>query len=412
MTRKNIVSFLDKTVFFLFAVFVFFLPVSNSALEISFSLIAAVMFVRAVLAPPSFEDIKSFFSDRINLAVMVFFVCVGLSLIASGPLFNKSLRAWLFKWGEGVLLFCIVRICLTKKRLMTLLFVLLGAAFLVCVDGLYQKATGADFIRGFTPNLIRGVLPVKACFSHHNDFATFLVSIFFVNFGVFYAVKKNWIKVSSLFLSALIIVNLIFTYSRGAWLAFLAVSLFLMLAAPYRKVKITFFAAMFVFAAVIIFVPLLRERLFNIIQKGGDAGRFYKWTIAMNIFRDYPVFGSGVGLFMDKYAEYTVLGGYHYAHNCYIQILAETGLAGLVTFLWFLSEIIVKAFRGLLKNAGMIGIGLFSGFMSFLIYAFFDTQLYSLKLSLLFWTLAAFLVKSMEKDDIAEKTDRGPAVRL
>jgi putative inorganic carbon (HCO3(-)) transporter len=398
VTKNRAAAFLDRSLFLFFIVLTFFLPISNTGIELFFGLILFGMIVKAVLTPPSPEEIRQFFSDRINLAVLVFYIFIGLSLMASGPLFAKSLRAWISKWGEGVLLFYFARIFLTRKQLKALLYVLLVSAFLVCIDGLYQKITGTDFLRGFDLNSVGDYLAVRATFSHYNDFATFLVVLFFINLGMFAYAKKVPIKGISAILALMIIVNMLFTYSRGSWVAFFTVCLFLVIFIANKKVKVLVCSMLAVFLLSILIVPTLRERFAFIVQKGGDAGRFAIWSTAISIFKDSPLIGCGVGLFMDNFSKYGG-AGYQYAHNCYLQILAETGILGLASFLWIIGETFLKGCRQLKRRPDIVSLGVFSGFLAFLIHAFFDTQLFSLKLSILFWLMLSFVVKLTEEKE-------------
>lgn len=401
VTKDKITGALDKLIFVFFAVLIFFLPISNSGIEILFGCILGGMVLKAAIRPPSRDQVKGFFTDRVNLAVLVFYLCIGLSLFASGPLFEKSLRAWIAKWGEGVLLFYLARIFLKKEHLKPLLFVFLGTALLVCFDGLYQKFTGTDFLRGFEIKQVGGRAPVRATFGYHPDFATYLIVAFFINLGMFFSVKKKWIMALLAFLAVMIAVNIVFTYSRGGWLAFLMVCLFMGLFIPEKRSRSVILAMAGLFLLGILVSPALRQRFMFIMQKGGDAGRFRIWKVAFSMFAGSPVIGSGLGLFMDNFPKYSSSAP-QYAHNCYLQVLAETGILGLGSFLWMLWEILKRACAEVRKKIDMIQIGVFSGFLAFLIHSFFDTQLYSLKLSILFWVMAAFLVISIESLKLAK----------
>jgi len=396
VTKNKITLFLDRSLFLFFLSLAFFLPVSNSGIEISFGLVMLGMMAKAALQPPSFRAIRLFFSDRVNLAVLIFYILIGLSLTASGPLFAKSLRAWITKWGEGVLLFYFARIFLTRKQLKALLYVLLVATFIVCIDGLYQKATGADFLRGFDLNNVGNYLAVRATFNHYNDFATFLVAIFFINMGIFSSVKRMELRGVFFLLALMIIANMLFTYSRGSWVAFFSICLLLAVFVANKRIKVMIFSMAAIFLIVVLAVPALRERLVFILQKGGDATRFRMWTTAAAIFKDSPLVGCGLGLFIDNFSKYGSASGCQYAHNCYLQILAETGILGLASFLWIMGEVILRGYRRLKEKLDVIFIGVFSGFLAFLVHAFFDTQLFSLKLSIFFWLMLSFVVKLLE----------------
>jgi len=74
-----------------------------------------------------------------------------------------------------------------------------------------------------------------------------------------------------------------------------------------------------------------------------------------------------------------------------LQILAETGLLGLVSLLGFLVSLIFCGIKQLLKKKDIVLLGLFAIFCGLCTNIFFDTQLYSLKMSILFWLLTALL---------------------
>ncbi|MBD3426360.1 MAG: hypothetical protein GF409_03900 [Candidatus Omnitrophica bacterium] len=391
--KDKIQGTLDRLIFIFFAALVFFLPISNSGIEISFGCILGGMLIKAFLKPPPLGEVKRFLTDRINLAVLIFYLCLALSLFASGPLVGKSLRALITKWGEGVLLFYLARIFLRKEHLRPLIYVFLGSAFLVCIDGIYQKIFGVDFLRGFPIKPVGGRMPLRATFSYHPDFATYLVVAFFVNMGMFFSERRKLLKVFCALLALLMIINVAFTYSRGGWVSFLAVCLMLGLFIPERRARSVLLIMGALFLAGLLFTPALRQRFIFIIQKGGDAGRFRIWKVALSMFESSPVIGTGLGLFMDNFPKYSDSSA-QYAHNCYLQILAETGLLGLGSFIWMVWNFLAKGFEELRTRINMIQLGLFGAFSAFLIHAFFDTQLFSLKLSILFWVLAFLLVIS------------------
>ncbi len=78
--------------------------------------------------------------------------------------------------------------------------------------------------------------------------------------------------------------------------------------------------------------------------------RLRAWRIALDIFRDFPVLGSGINTFGTATILYQSDGGAHYiqAHNDYLQLLAEGGLlvaALLAVALIALSRAIGRRFR-------------------------------------------------------------------
>jgi O-antigen ligase len=78
----------------------------------------------------------------------------------------------------------------------------------------------------------------------------------------------------------------------------------------------------------------------------GWTQRFAMWRGALGVAEAYPVFGSGLGTFIVQYPAYRELGdvrtlGY-FAHNDYIQFLAEDGPALLGFLLLLVSWLVVR----------------------------------------------------------------------
>ncbi|MBI5376817.1 MAG: O-antigen ligase family protein [Candidatus Schekmanbacteria bacterium] len=62
-----------------------------------------------------------------------------------------------------------------------------------------------------------------------------------------------------------------------------------------------------------------------------EEGRPSIWVSTFNIFRDFPIFGSGLGTFVHMYPSYTTRnnqGWVNHAHNDWLEILSDTGIAG------------------------------------------------------------------------------------
>ncbi|MBN3040233.1 MAG: O-antigen ligase family protein [Candidatus Omnitrophica bacterium] len=395
-TKQKTIAIIDKLAFFFFAALVFFLPIAIAAVESLFGFIFLCFIVKAILLKPSWHTIKGFFKNRINLSVLVFYIVIGLTIAVSGPFFYKSFKAWFFKWGEGVLLFFFAQVLLDKKKIKILLYVLAASSFLMVLDGLYQKFTGIDFIRKEPIVRTEQFSAIKASFNHYNGFATFLIVVFFVSSGFFISLKKLWLKFIFLVLSFLIVVCLLFTYSRGSWLSFAIVNFLLIVLISDNKKRVLFSLFLLIFAFSIFYIPFLRDRFIFILERGGDADRFKVWLSAINMFKESPLLGKGLGTFMANFPEYQGVAPQHrlnpqYAHNCYLQILAETGILGLFSFLWVIWEVLRSGFMRFVPDKDYLFLGLYVGLIAFLIHIFFDTQLYSVNLSIMFWLLMSFL---------------------
>ena len=126
------------------------------------------------------------------------------------------------------------------------------------------------------------------------------------------------------------------------------------------------------------------------------------WQAAVGMIKDRPVLGHGVNTFMANYLHYWVGGEKQprYAHNCYLQVAAETGLVGLASFLALLGLLfaqLLRTVRHLQSNEQLMLVGLIGGLVAFVIQAGVDTNFYSLRQAALFWTLAGLALGVSER---------------
>lgn len=390
MTRDKAEIILDRCVEYLLYAMIVFIPISIAIIEITFSLALLCFLIKKILRP-DFRFVK----NPTHLFLFLFFGFCALSLFNSEIYLTKSLKALFFKWFEYIFIFIVVEDTLnTPKRLRNAIFILLAVSSLIAIDGIFQQFRGIDFLRH------RGMMGgrITATFQNQNDLAAYLVplALLSVSLGFLPQAKKQyrWIPV---FLGILLCICLILTFSRGAWLGFL-VGLFL-LAFLSKEAKVFIFLICILF--VFISVPVLRQRVSYTFLPGGDSQRIFIIQTAWLIIKENPFLGKGLGTFMDYFPQYAGISDAYYVHNCYLQIWAETGVFSLLSFLGFLGLLLSKGIKIFKKNQDFILLGLICGIFGFLIHSFFDTQLYSLQLAVLFWFMAGLNI-SLQRTIIAK----------
>ncbi len=83
-------------------------------------------------------------------------------------------------------------------------------------------------------------------------------------------------------------------------------------------------------------------------QNYSTAERLAHWLAGIGMFSDHPFTGVGIGNYGSAYAQYHVgifVNSLDHAHNYYINIAAETGIIGLVAFLFLIAAIFVAGGR-------------------------------------------------------------------
>lgn len=372
----------------------FFLPISNALLE-SFAGLALFSFIGRKIIKPDFRYLK-FWPNFLMFAFLFFSL---FSLINSGQYLNKSLHAFFGKWIQYLGICAIIQDNIYDKKIINrAIYVFLFSAVLVLCSGLSQYLFGVEFLRNKgLYEISGGVHPVTSSFGHYNSFGGYLVTVVTLAITLLLANKTFGIKAFGLLglfiFSALAI---IFTFSRGSLLAFCVSFIFISIFVRWRfKWLVSVF-----FAAIVIFLfPSFRERLFFTFQAFGDANRFRYWLVALKMINEHPFFGMGIGTFMANFTRFQPYLSPAYAHNCYLQIWAETGIFSLISFLVFTGSLIYMGVKKFVISKDYLLLGLLAGVVGFLVHIFFEVNLYSLRLAFLFWVWVGLILRILNGNE-------------
>jgi O-antigen ligase len=164
----------------------------------------------------------------------------------------------------------------------------------------------------------------------------------------------------------------------------------------------------------------------RVTEFGGGSGRTDIWTIGWRMVKAQPVHGIGVGQFPLSSVHYLLAPGAiqrsdyiittpKVAHNIYLQVLAETGIVGLVPFLLILGFSLRCALRAArkfqrAKDAGMelMSRAVFVGLIGILTADFFASEQFSKQLWLLLGLGPALLEIATRRADGDPDTEPEP----
>lgn len=363
----------------------FFIPISKAIIE-SLFVFALLGFLGKKIIQPDFRFIKT----RYNLFLLAFILFSALSLHNSGQYIVKSLIALFLKWCEYILIFLIFHDSIaSEKQINKAVFIFLASATLVSFDCIFQLYFGFDFLRHKNMvNMGNGIYAVRSAFNNYNDLAAYLIIVLSLIIALTVKLKDRFKLVYYWMLLIITGASFLFTFSRGGWVGLIsALLLMLILFSSFRNIIV--FVTFFLIS--IFTIPHVRERLMLIFSPGGDANRFVTWQVAINMIRENPFLGKGIGTFMDYFPRnmtWVIIG---YAHNCFLQIWAETGIFSLIGFLLFLFLFFREGIKAFMISRDYLLLGLLCGLFGFVVHSFFDTHFYSLQLSFLFWSMAGVL---------------------
>jgi len=205
-------------------------------------------------------------------------------------------------------------------------------------------------------------------------------------------------------ISGLLVVflNLIFARSTFAWFC-LALGLPFIVGwdetkTYFQKKKKQFFS-LFIFVLLGIGVLLFFKWKEFFGQTGGTlsstTSRLVWWKAGWAMFLERPFFGVGLGNYGSAYLAYKETVGQNtlFAHNFLITLLAETGIAGLVSFLFLCFVFVRKGWQAALRDVERKS--LFLGWCLFFVFASFNVSLeYLINLLVFFLFMSVALAKS------------------
>ncbi len=163
------------------------------------------------------------------------------------------------------------------------------------------------------------------------------------------------LKLLGIGIAGLLLFAVMNTYSRGA---FLVIGLLAITIAIERKIKPHNLAVLFILGGLLLpFMPAsYLDRMSSLVglteentsgqQDESFKGRTSEILSGLLMFQSHPIFGVGAGNYEEVYQEYAQRIGMETrteereAHSYYVEVAAETGMAGLFTFLliFFIAE--------------------------------------------------------------------------
>jgi Tfp pilus assembly protein PilF/O-antigen ligase len=448
-------QFYDQAILYSFYPLIFFLPISTALVELFSTIILSFFFLKQWLLleiknkksysfpvpfwQRTFMNIAEFFRPPphpLNGAIAALLFINLLSVIFS-PYTFISLKGFVCKLFESVYLyFAFLSIMKTEKQCRWFIFVFLASIFLISLNGMAEHLFGREFIFG---RLVAKDGRIVSSFKQANDFGSYLLIASFLTLGfvmeylpdLFNREKRKAVPLFSyaatVILFFLTLYCLGFTFSRGAWAGFFLG--LILLAFLYKRLFLipVLLAGFF----LMIFSPLMQtERNVSFrsddvrrqemqmspqpvepVKEGSAApavkgetdhswqklgmGRYMFWKEALHIIEEFPVFGVGINTYSMIAPEYKLTWG-GYPHNCYLQMAAETGTIGVLSFFWLLFRLFSHGLGAFWRQKrrffrAVLG-GLLPGLFAFLAHSFVDTNFYSVQLGLLMWMAMAVLV--------------------
>lgn len=248
-----------------------------------------------------------------------------------------------------IIMVALATLLCTRRRLQAVIWIVIIFAALSALVGLAEFVTGLEFFQQhrnsgrfwLMPRPVAGQLRINGTLPNSIVFATF--GLFALPFCYFVSTETRSVNVRLfvLGLSLLIALTALLTYNRQTMLQFGA--LFMMLIFLFRS-RYRFFFALVVGIVIALMAPIVLGTTIQRLQQGATGWdpsvveRRDKIMISMEILKQKPLTGVGLGSFPKVWDEYIVAGQLkwlflepselQYPDMGYMQMLAETGIVG------------------------------------------------------------------------------------
>ena len=384
-------------------------------------LLAGLLLVFLLKSLYELNNWKIFLRNPITIAFIFYFVWLALSSITS----QIPLVSWKFFMSH---LWLIVPMYFFGTRLFFLKestqrnFVIVQFVALTFV-AIYTLVRHAGY--NFGDNESHWVM--QPFYKDHTVYGSALALFIPVLFFLFTDKKYNLTQKFFLMASIVVlIVALLFSYSRAAWLGFviaIGIGFIVLFRIKFKVIIVGFFVLLLVgfFFQTQIIHKLEKnkqdssediveniESISNISTDASNLERLNRWNCAFRMAADYPLCGTGPGTYQFLYAPYqfsyektiisTNAGTLGNAHSEYLGAMAETGIPGMLSVVFLVFSIFLYGFktysklRKIDRGKARFVLGLLLGLVTYFTHAFLNNFLDSDKIAIPVWGFVAIIV--------------------
>ncbi len=352
---------------------------------------------------------------KLDLFSLLFLIWVGLSLLSTGasPFVLPSLKGLAKFLVYLTAYFLFLSNFDTTERKERAVFIVSLSALMVSLYGVWQELIGApplalwEDIEAMGENVVR----VYSTLKNPNLLGGYLIGVIPLCLSLL-IMRRDWRRpllalalTSSLF-------ALVWSYSRGAYIGFLASIIFfflLLMRLAWQRgrrrtriailLSLVFFFSLASFGVVV--SPTIKGRvrsIFSIWEHTSNVTRFTIWQSSLKMFKDHLFLGIGPGndVFRRVYAFYmrprfNSLASY----NVFLEVGIENGVIGLICFIAMLYVLFSTGLKRLSQESipnAILLIGAISACLAPLFHGLVDTIWYRPQPQMLFWLSASLIV--------------------
>jgi putative inorganic carbon (HCO3(-)) transporter len=328
-----------------------------------------------------------------------FFLNCNLPIFATDPRFSE----WKNLIVVPVVLFLVVASTIKDAKQMKILLLLMCVSTLGINRGFYNTVSGRDFSHFANDLRYAGALG----FAGENGFAAFEAQFCLLCLGI-YVCSRRWLhKFALLGVIASCVYCVMFSFSRGAYLGFLAGIAFI---GAIKERKLLVLLLVFLLAWTTVVPVSVQQRVNGTYDAEGNLDRSAEdrvdlWQDAIGLAENNLAIGTG----FNTYAYMHRIGPFRDTHNLYLKAVVETGILGLVLLLVLFARCFLEGWR--LFRAGRddfacsLGLGFATLMICTVIVNLFGDRWNYLQVTGYTWVLLGLVVRARQITDHQDITE-------
>jgi len=241
---------------------------------------------------------------------------------------------------------------------------------------------------------------LSAFYLSPNHLAMYLSPAFLISLVMGLFAKKDAEKIFLFAAAILMIAAIYFTFSYAAWLGIFIGMIVICFFSPFLKGGLggIFLTLGIISLSFFLFLgnPQKFSNLIN-FDRSSLQSRVMIWQSAGLMIKDHPILGIGPGNFQaeyldnQKYFKPYLEWAVPQPHNVFLAFWLQTGLIGLIGFIWLFIVLIKILWR---KQKEPIALALLAVLIYILIHGLLDTPIWKNDLALIFFSLTALSCKA------------------
>jgi O-antigen ligase len=335
------------------------------------------------------KEIGLFLKTPLNKAILFYISACLVSTgfgVMDGRVNAKTSFLFVLKYVEYfIVYFMAVNHLKSTDQIKRFVFCLLLTCFITGIIGILQIPGGE-----------RVSAPFEGEVGEPNTFGGYLLFLGAITAGLLLKVQNGRSKQFFVFLIIAIVPSLLFTQSRASYLG-LIVTCFVIGMLTQHRIIITGFLALALLLSPLFLPQEVKDRILYTFTQPEESGQVRIGAIRLDTSTSARI--DSLKQIMEDWPKKPIIGygitGYKFLDSQYPRVLIETGIVGLIAFLYLLYSILKLAIRRMkdAKNPYFKGlaIGFFAGYIGLLFHAIGANTFIIVRIMEPFWFFAGII---------------------